>query len=37
MGKYKLKTSIYYDEDGDSTFDYKWDSTYKLLAKKLIE
>lgn len=34
MGKYKLKTSIYYDEDGDSTFDYKWDSTYKLLAKK---
>ena len=34
MEKYKLKTSIYYNEDGDSTFDYKWDSTYILRARK---
>lgn len=31
---YKLKHSLYYDEDGDIALDYRWDDTYKLLAKK---
>ena len=31
---YKLKHSLYYDEDGDVALPYRYDNTYKLLAKK---
>ena len=31
---YKLKTSLYYDEDGEIALPYRWDDGYKLLAKK---
>ena len=31
---YKLKYSLYYDEDGDVALPYRYDNTYKLLAKK---
>ena len=31
---YKLKYSLYFDEDGDCVLPYKWDNTYQLLATK---
>lgn len=31
---YKLKHSLYFDEDGDCALPYKWDDTYQLLARK---
>lgn len=32
--KYKLKTSLYYDDDGDIALPYRWDDGCHLLAKK---
>lgn len=32
--KYKLKYSLWYDPDGDHCVDFRWDESYKLLAKK---
>ena len=31
---YKLKHSLYYDEDGDIAVPCRYDDTYKLLARK---
>ena len=31
---YKLKHSLYFDEDGECVLPYKWDNTYQLLARK---
>lgn len=32
--KYKLKTNLYYDDDGDVVLPYRWDEYSHLLARK---
>lgn len=31
---FKLKNSLYFDEDGETTYPYRWDEYSQLLAKK---